>query len=77
MFVSLQWSVVISNKSHIRNNKLQQVYVSQGYKAIKATGGMGRDRFLNKFVIPYVTLVSDENRPLITHKHFETPCIPL
>ena len=38
---------------------------------------MGRDRFLNKFVITYVTHVSDENRPLIAHKHFETPRIPL
>ena len=46
-------------------------------KAIKATGGVGRDRIFNKFVIPYVTLVSDDNRPLIAHKHFETPRIPL
>ena len=41
-------------------------------KAIKVTGGVGRDRFLNKFVIPYVTLVSNDNRPLKAHKHFET-----
>ena len=33
---------------------------------------MGRDRFLNKFVIPYVTLASYDNRPLKAHKHFET-----
>ena len=45
-------------------------------KAIKVTGGVGRDRFLNKFVIPYVTLVSDDNRPLTAYKHFEiSSCI--
>ena len=36
-----------------------------------------RNIYMLLFVIPDVTLVSNDNRPLKAHKHFETPCIPL
>ena len=77
MFVSLQWSIVIADKSNIRNNKFIEkpipAYPSCHLDSLVAL----RNLYLLLFVIPDVTLVSDDNRPVQAHKHFETPCIPL
>ena len=77
MFVSYQWSILIADKSDIRNNEFIEKPIPADPSCRLDSLVALRDISLLLFVIPDVTLVSNDNRPLKAHKHFETPCIPL
>ena len=77
MFVSYQLSIVIADKSNIRNNEFIEKPIPAHPSCRLDSLVALRNIYLLLFVIPDVTLVSNDNRPLKAHKHFETPCIPL
>ena len=76
MFVSYQWYIVIADKSNIRNNEFieKPIPAHPSYRLDSLVAL--RNIYLLLFVIPDVTLDSNDNRPLKAQKHFETPCIP-
>ena len=77
MFVSYQWSIVIADKSNIRNNEFIEKPIPAHPSCRLDSLVALRNLYLLLFVIPDVTLVSNDNRPLKAHKHYESPCIPL
>ena len=74
MFVSYQGSIVIRN---IRNKEFIEKHIPAHPSCHLDSLVALRNIYLLLFVIPDVTLVSNDNRPLKAHKHLETPCIPL
>ena len=72
MFVSYQWSIVIADKSNIRNNEFIEKPIPAHPSCRLDSLVALRNIYLLLFVIPDVTLVSNDNRPLKAHKHFET-----
>ena len=77
MFVSYQWSIVIADKSNIRNNEFIEKPIPAHPSCRLDSLVALRDIYLLLFVIPDVTLVSNDNRPLKAHNIFETTCTPL
>ena len=77
MFVSYQWSILIADMSNIRNNEFIEKPIPAHPSCRLDSLVDLRNLYLLLFVIPDVTLVSNGNRPLKAHTHFETPCIPL
>ena len=76
MFVSYQWSILITDKSNKSNKFIEKPIPAHPSCRLDSLVAL-RNIYLLLFVIPDVTLVSNDNRPLKAHKHFETPCIPL
>ena len=72
MFVSYQWSLVIAEKSNIRNNKFIEKHIPAHPSCRLDSLVALRNIYLLLFIIPDVTLISNDIRPLKAHKHFET-----
>ena len=69
MFVNYQWSIVIADKSNIRNNEFIENHIpAHPYCRLDSLVAL-RNIYLLLFVIPDDTLVSNDNRPLKAHKH--------